>query len=459
TRERKRVQQLEVYNDLDVELGRPPLKSEWIEACGVRGIPARIGQGPEGHEPTFKTFSELQDAAAMVNHRVVDVVNAGRADVYNMTVEQNHNLALVTEVESRKTPGKMNLSGVFTAQCGEIALEEFENCNLGHVNLDAFYDDFEGAIEAHRLMSRFLIRATFGDVPDPKQRAVLDRNRRVGVGHFGFQGWLAKQGIRYSDSHRDPYVRKTLKDFYNAVRKESRRYAFQLRIPEPIKVTTVAPTGTIAKLAGRTEGIHPVLFKYYINRVRFSTVDPNQIQQLENYKILGYDIEDDLYSSNTKIVSFVAKNSLLDEVSALGYDPDYVVEAANEISLADMLAVQAMYQESYADNAVSFTVNVNPHPNQTKSVQKQFEDGVHVFAIEMPSPPKEAIQKTMDTIIHYLPQLKGTTLMVDGSRPQSPYEALTQEQYEEILARSEEHLMLVGDGIDENCLVGGCPIK
>ena len=333
------------------------------------------------------------------------------------------------------------------------------NCNLGHVNLDAFYDDFEGAAEAHRLMTRYLIRATFGDVPNPRQREVLDRNRRIGVGHFGFQGWLVKQGIRYSDSHRDPYVRKTLKDFYNAVRKEARRYAFQLRVPEPIKVTTVAPTGTIAKLAGRTEGIHPVLFKYYINRVRFSTVDPNQIQQLENYEALGYDIEDDMYSANTRIVSFVAKNGLLDEVEAMGYDPDYLVEAANEISLADMLAVQAMYQEYYADNAVSFTVNVNPHPVQTESIQKQFEAGVSVFALEMAAPPEDAIQKNMDTLIHYLPSLKGTTLMVDGSRPQSPYEALSKEQYEEILARSEAFLVTVGDGIDESCMTGACPVK
>lgn len=384
-----------------------------------------------------------EHAVAVYRAAVTGMLTNGEPGFYNRT------LAEVGEVNPVPS----------TNPCGEIALEEWENCNLGHVNLDAFHDDFEGAIEAHRLMTRYLIRATFGDVPNPRQRKVLDRNRRIGVGHFGFQGWLVKQGVRYSDSHRDPYVRKTLKDFYDAVRKEARRYTFQLRVPEPIKVTTIAPTGTIAKLAGRTEGIHPVLFKYYINRVRFSTVDPNQIQQLENYEVLGYDIEDDMYSANTKIVSFIAKNSLLDEVEAMGYDPDYLVEAANEISLSDMLAVQAMYQEQYADNAVSFTVNVNPHPVQILGMMEQIKAGVSVFEIEMLEPPADTIQKTMDTLIHYLPYLKGTTLMVDGSRPQSPYEALTKEQYEDIRARSEEFLMTVGDGIDESCMLGACPIK
>ncbi|MGI9645258.1 MAG: ribonucleoside-triphosphate reductase, adenosylcobalamin-dependent, partial [Ilumatobacteraceae bacterium] len=78
---------------------------------------------------------------------------------------------------------------VCTNPCGEIALEEWENCNLGHINLRSFAGDLDGAVDAHRLMARFLLRATFGDVPDERQRAALTRNRRIGVGHFGYQGW------------------------------------------------------------------------------------------------------------------------------------------------------------------------------------------------------------------------------------------------------------------------------
>lgn len=314
-----------------------------------------------------------------------------------------------------------------TNPCGEIPLEEFENCNLGHVNLDSFWNDFSGAVEAHRLMTRYLVRATFGDVPNPLQRAVLDRNRRIGVGHLGFQGWLNKQGIRYSDSYQDPHIRKTLRDFYQAVRKEAHRYAFLLRIPEPIKVTTVAPTGTIAKMPGKSEGIHPIYAKYFIRRVRYSTVDPGQIEALRQFELDGYHIEDDIYTPNTKVVEFVTMDTLVEEVATLGLDADYLVEAADEIELADMLGVQAMYQECYADNAVSFTVNIPPDTYTVK--------------------------EGMDTLIHYLPRLKGTTIMIDGSRPQSPYERITKAQY---LAHTNQE---VGDGINEECATGACPVK
>lgn len=341
-----------------------------------------------------------------------------------------------------------------TNPCGEIPLEMWENCNLGHVNLDAFYDDFEGAKEAHRLMSRYLIRATFGDVPNPRQREVLNRNRRIGVGHFGFQGWLVKQGIRYSDSHRDPYVRKSLRDFYNTVRKEADRYAFQLRIPAPIKCTTMAPTGTIAKMPGRTESFQPILFKYFINNIRFSKVDPEQALAIDRYRAEGKQIEDCMYTANTAVVSFMAKNQLLQEVESLGLDADALIEEAGEVDMGDMLAVQAMYQKEYSDNALSFTINVEADETQKAFLKEQIARGVHPLALEMCTPDKETVREFAATLIHYLPQVKGTTIMVDGSRPQPPYVRLSREEYQ---ASIEPELVM--DAIDENCSTGACPIR
>jgi hypothetical protein len=64
-------------------------------------------------------------------------------------------------------------------------------------------------------------------------------------------------------------------------------------------------------------------------------------------------------------------------------------------------------------------------------------------------------QDAMGTIIHYLPQLKGTTIMVDGSRPQAPYISLTKEEY---LEQSGEFDLFL-DSLDENCQTGACPVK
>src|SRR5690606_36811332 len=104
----------------------------------------------------------------------------------------------------------------------------------------------EEAANAHRLMTRYLIRATHADLHDEKNRDAVDRSRRIGVGHFGVQGWLAKQGVKLSEASTELLDLKTL---YGVVRDEARSYAFELRIPEPVKVTTVVPTGSIAKLA------------------------------------------------------------------------------------------------------------------------------------------------------------------------------------------------------------------
>lgn len=319
-----------------------------------------------------------------------------------------------------------------TNPCGEIALENWENCNLGHVNVEAFADDFEGSKEAFRLMSRFLIRATFGDIPNEMQREVVNRNRRIGVGFFGFQGWLVQNGVRFSDSHRSRYVRKTLRDWKAVVDKEKRRYAFQLRIPEPIKGTTIAPTGSVAKLPGATEGIHTIFSRYFIRRIRFASDDA----KLDGFREQGYEIEPCQYTANTMVVNFYCKDSLLDLDVA-----EELVESANEISLADMLAVQSMVQECYADNAVSFTVNV-PATGTIINVQGQQQP----VATGM-------LDEALATIIHYLPHVKGTTIMVDGSRPQAPYERISKAEYDLY-----EYIKSSGQGYDE-CSTGACPIK
>lgn len=349
----------------------------------------------------------------------------------------NHDLSNVGEPEEV----------VCTNPCGEIALRGWENCNLGHVNLDAFAGDMPGALEAHRLMTRFLIRATFGDVTSEKQAAVLAVQRRIGVGHFGFQGWLVKEGIRYSDSHRTPSVRKALTAFRKASREAARAYAFELRIPEPVKVTTMAPTGSIAKMPGRTEGGHAIYARYFNRRVRFNTTRPSEAAQVEGFIAQGLHVEADIYdaSGNTVVVTFPTKELLVEEVEALGLDAEYLVESQDEISLKDLLEVQAMYQTHYADNAVSFTVNVAGEPHQEEAMMMGLDN--------IPAPTPERVAEVTETLVNVLPLLKGTTLMVDGTRPQAPYERITREQFEDGGNGSTDA------SYDENCANGACPVK
>ncbi|MEU4726489.1 ribonucleoside-triphosphate reductase, adenosylcobalamin-dependent [Nonomuraea dietziae] len=323
-----------------------------------------------------------------------------------------------------------------TNPCGEIALEPFENCNLGHLNMAAFVDDthrafdIEAASRAARLMTRFLIRATYGDVESPKQAAILAKNRRIGVGLFGVQEALALMGVRYSTAPQNAYVRAIFIKLKQVVREEARKYAFQLRIPEPVKVTTIAPTGSIAKLPGTTEGIHPIFSRYYIRRIRFSTLDPSQRQQVDNYRAQGYNVVDDPQAANTVVVEIPSKEAVVERVEKAGLAGE-IVESADELTLDEFLAFQEMVQADFADNAVSFTANLDP--------------------------AKYTVTDVADLIRKYSRTLKGFTVFPERGFALAPYERITQAQYEEWIA--DTGLRNVEDGIDEDCANGACPIR
>lgn len=312
-----------------------------------------------------------------------------------------------------------------TNPCGEISFEQFENCNLGHINLERYSDNDDGAKEAFRLMTRFLVRATFGDVLNPYQKAVQDRNRRIGVGFFGFHPWLVYQGVTFSGCHHNKEIRNKLKSFRHTCRDEARRYAFQLRIPEPIKVTTIAPTGTISLLPGTTSGCQPIFARYYKRLVNYDANDSN----LAGLAKEGHPMEDSRYTANTKVVTFFCKDPLVAECERRGVDLT-LVEDQQEIEVSDHLAVQAMLQDEYADNSISYTINFQ-------------EKNVKVEEIEA-------------SLKIHLPHLKGTTLMPENdSRPQTPFQRITRAEFEEAEKKG------IGKVSDKEmeCLNGVCPVK
>jgi ribonucleoside-triphosphate reductase (thioredoxin) len=321
---------------------------------------------------------------------------------------------------------------IATNPCGEICLEPWENCNLGHINLDSFVDpygyvDFDGLTRAHELMARFLLRATYGDISDPKTKAVANRNRRIGVGHFGYAGFVAKQGIKFSESHRNLTVRQTLSALAHVVQNTVERYAHELRIPVPVKSRTVAPTGTIAKLAGRTEGIHPIYARYFIQRIRYSTVDPQQAERINEYRNEGFNVVPDTSTPYTMVVELPTKNLLVEELEKMGIDVD-VLEDASEISLADHLGVQSMYQELWADNAVSYTVNLDPKMHTTESLARVMKP--------------------------FLGVLKGTTVFPERGYELAPMERVGEADF--VRLRGSQ---AVSEGINDDCATGACPVR
>ena len=305
-----------------------------------------------------------------------------------------------------------------TNPCGELALEEFEPCVIGSLNLAVLGTDLGAAAEAARLMSRFLVRATHGDIENPLQREVVDRNRRIGVGLFGFQEWAAAHGIKYSEIHTSKAIAAKLEVIADHARSAANAYADELDIPAPIKVTSIQPTGSTAQLSGHSQGIHPIYARHFLRRVRYAEGDPLVEEQIAK----GRHVEACRYTPGTVVASTVCRDRILDD-----YDED-LIEQADEVDCHTMLATQAFVQRHFADNAVSYTVNV--------------ADGLDHHELKA-------------ALMRWLPELKGTTVMVDGSRPQAPFERLDQQTYELLEAGGTTE---VSQAMDE-CVNGACPVR
>jgi ribonucleoside-triphosphate reductase len=236
-------------------------------------------------------------------------------------------------------------------------------------------------------------------------------------------------GQKYSDVRNNWEFKDLLTDLSLEVDDAAIQYAHSLRIPVPVKKRTVAPTGTISKMPGVSEGIHPIFSRYFIRRIRFSVEDERQAQMLRDYWDQGYLVEPDLYADNANVVSIATKDTLVEATAKIWgeSEAERLVESADELTLHELLTMQYVYQTYWADNAVSFTANVDPDRYTPEEVRTE--------------------------LLHFGGHLKGTTIFPEASMPQAPYERITKEEFDAAFAKA------VADGVDENCANGSCPIR
>ncbi len=370
--------------------------------------------------------STFRNAIADVNHpdhtlaqSVLDAVSAGMA--------ANGEPGFVdTDLMSIDEPRPIRI----TNPCGEALLVSMdsemgvigESCNLGSVDLDAFGTDIEGAKEAFTMMARFLYRATLNHHKDPRAHTIEKESRRIGVGFMGLQGWAAAHGVRLSELADSLELRQHLTDFRHQVRRAADELADELATPRSVKVTAIAPTGTIAQLRGTQPGVHPVFARHFLRRVRYANSDP----QLSELAAMGYAIEPDLYTAQTSVVEYVVRDSILDRF------PAHLIEQSDELSLAQFLglleAVQATFCGYGDGQSISATAQIPPG-----------------------SDPKELSNVLSD----YLGRVKGITVFPAVSRPQSPYEAISQMEYE----ANAGPVQMVGDSNSGECVGASCPIR
>lgn len=159
-----------------------------------------------------------------------------------------------------------------TNPCGEQPLHGGDACNLGSINLSNMLDahndlDDEKFERTIRLSVRLLDNVIdLTEFPVSYVNETVKRNRRIGLGIMGLADMFAKMGIRYGSPSAQMMAEHICRRMGEVALDESKRLArikgpfanMHLATGEPRRnaaFTTIAPTGSIALLAGVNGGV------------------------------------------------------------------------------------------------------------------------------------------------------------------------------------------------------------
>ncbi len=162
--------------------------------------------------------------------------------------------------------------------CGEEFLENYGNCCLGSINLDIHVKDgefdWETLEDTVRTSVRFLDDViNINTFPLPRLRKVNLATRRIGLGVMGWADALVRMGLPYDSQEAldfadelGGFIQSTAWDESARLAEdrgpfpEYERSALKQRGMPPVRnssIVTIAPTGTISRIAGCSSGIEP----------------------------------------------------------------------------------------------------------------------------------------------------------------------------------------------------------
>lgn len=298
-----REKQIRIYNDLKFNIGRDPLKKEWMEECKNNNVSARIRSRRQGeaNKHCFYSFKEVKEAASDFNHKVVGVEFYGYEDVYNITTDNVHNFGIAIPNEKNT-----QVSVIFTKNCGETTLGPYGVCDLGSLVLPNFITgnvntNWKKLEQTIRMAVRFLDNVIEVNKYVLKKIDInAHKSRRVGVGVIGLAEYLFAKKVRYG-SHKAVQETERLMRFIRdacyqaslelAVEKGAfpqfepvayGKASFIRKLPAQLRmdikkhgvrnctIMALAPTGTISLLADYTSAIEPLFAKAMMRKDRIS---------------------------------------------------------------------------------------------------------------------------------------------------------------------------------------------
>ena len=265
--------------------------------------------------------------------------------------------------------------------CGEEFLENYGNCCLGSINLDLHIDgnDFDWEIleETIRTAVRFLNDVIeVNSFPLSKLRDVNLETRRIGLGVMGWADCLVRMGIPY-DSDDAIALADKLGAFLNDTAWDESSIIAEERGPfsqyehsalkewgiPPVRnssVITIAPTGTISRIAGCSSGIEPHFALSWWSNVLWTDHEGSSSRLLDAPISVTESLENTLGSRdavNKVLEQIVANPEQGDSImSEHGIDPA-VYRTAMNVSSEAHVKMQAVWQK-HVTNSVSKTINL-----------------------------------------------------------------------------------------------------
>lgn len=220
---------------------------------------------------------------------VIDIQDAGEEDVYDLTVEDNHNFYIITSTEDERYE---NCQGVLVHNCSEIALPSSINesfvCCLSSMNLE-LYDEWKDSDSIYwailfldAVMTDFIVKTENLKYLEPSHN-FAKRHRALGLGVMGYHSYLQKNMIPFESWEAKQFNAKVFKQLYIESRDASIELA-EIFEPAPIfkelenlndmkdivelmrntTLLAIAPTTSSSSILGQVSpGIEPFSSNYF----------------------------------------------------------------------------------------------------------------------------------------------------------------------------------------------------
>lgn len=336
------------------------------------------------HHPS-SSVEHYMETIGVQNHKLLSVRLAGYEDVYNGTVDDVHTYIILDP-----TPVAGIMSGVVSANCGEIILRDMEFCNLSEVVVRAS-DTLESLKKKVKTAAMFgAWQSTFTNFPYLRSdwKKNCEEERLLGVSLTGIMDNAVLNSVNDT-------AKKWLAELKAEALRETEKWSKRLGVNMSAAVTCVKPSGTVSQLVNCASGIHQRYSDFYLRRYRISATDPLFRLMRDQGVPCSPEVGQDPSSASTYVLSFPV-------ASPIGS------KTRHDYTALDQLNHWKMVKEFWTEHNPSITVYVGD--------DEWLKVGSWVY-------------DNFDSVcgISFLPR-------TDHVYQLAPYEEITRDQYEQVAA-------------------------